>query len=398
VLRSRPFSYVVGMMLLGWTLEGVVLPVVPLLVIERGGDAVVVGLVAAAYALPSIALRPTIGRIIDARGHELALRLGALGFVIAPIGYLLPPLGLILVARLIQGLAWTMYSTATHVVVARLAPVDRRGEASGYSSFARAAGLFVGPPAGIALFLQAGEAVFLLASALGAVCLLAAWFLNLHGPDSPPAQHEHASPDAGPWYRRLLEPAAVPSMVVVATFVSSQTIFVGFAPVFARSVGASATELAVFYSTFALVLAISPLINSRISDRIGRRAAIISGCAVATVGLLVAALPGGMVTFTIGALCVAFANSIVTTAVAAATMDVAPPGRMGSSLATYAVGFQLASGIGGAVWGVAIVVAGFPWPFLFAITFQVVSVIVAFRWMARPASGTANAPRSATGG
>jgi DHA1 family putative efflux transporter-like MFS transporter len=187
-------------------------------------------------------------------------------------------------------------------------------------------------------------------------------------------------------------------MVIVGLFVSAQVLFIGFAPVLAISAEITGTELAIFYAIFALTLAAAPIVNSRISDRIGRRAAILVGCGLSSLGLAVAILPGGMAAFITAGLFVAYANSIVLTAVAAWTIDVAPPGRLGSSLATYAIGFQLASGLGGALWGLLISTVGFPWPFVVAIGMQLSACLIAYvrvRPAGRPPpSGTESFPGS----
>jgi MFS family permease len=373
-------------MLLGWVLEGMMLPVVPLLILARGGDALTIGFVAAVYALPSIAVRPLVGAVIDRRGHDVMLRAGATGFVLAPLGFLVPTVPAIALARFAQGVSWTMYSTATHVVLARLAPSDRRGEASGYSSTARAVGLLIGPPLGIALFGITAELPFLIASVIATVAVAGAVGFSARflwsDIDRPKAGSE-AAQTLRSHVRWALEPSVVPAMLIVATFVSSQMLFVGFAPVFAATTGALDGDLALFYAAFAAMLALAPLLNSRISDRIGRRAAIFVGCGIASLGLSIGIVPSGMATFTVAGLCVAFANSVVLTAVAASAIDVAPPGRLGSSLATYAIGFQLASGLGGALWGSVIATLGYPWPFVVAIGLQLTAILIASTRMGR---------------
>lgn len=389
-LRSGTFKGFLVLVLLGWTLEGLLQPVIPLLILERGGDAVVVGLVAAMYAIPSVVLRPFIGRMVDRRGHDLIQRAGALALGVAPLLFLVPALPAAGVARLGQGLGWSFYSTANNVLLAVLAPKERRGEASGYYNTTRALGLLIGPPVGLWLFSMDPSFALVAGSVVGVACFIGATRLRVPskadvGPvvDSVPVG---TTETLGLW-SRVFEPSAVPAMLMIATFMASQTVFLVFGPVYATAIGADAFELALLFVAFGGTLTLAPLVGGRVSDRIGRRAAILCGSAIATVGLLIAIAPGGMVTFTIGAAWIAVAIAVATPAIASSTMDSAPAGRLGSALATYSVGYALASGAGGALWGLVIALFGFPWPLVGAIALQAVAALIAWRFvpaMTRP--------------
>jgi MFS family permease len=383
LLRRPVFLGFLVLVFLGWVIEGLVQPLIPLAVLDRGGTAAIVGLVSAAYALPSVLLRPFIGRAIDRGGHDAIQRMGALTITASALLLTAPPLIATVMGRLGQGLGWSMYSTANNVLLARLSPPHRRGEASGVYNTTRALGLLVGPPVGLWLYLVAGSAAFVAVAVVGAGAFVGASLLRV-----PEQRAEPRAVDNGP--RRggirgvlmgIFEPAAIPSMLMIATFMASQTIFIVFAPVYALSIGASIPELGLFYPAFGATLVIAPLVLGRVSDRLGRRRAVSVGCLVAIAGLGAAALPGGMVTFTAGAVVLAVAIAMVTPAIAAATMDQAPAGRLGSAVATYSVGYQLAAGLGGALWGLLITSFGFPWPFLVAIGLQAGTILLAWRFL-----------------
>lgn len=381
-LRSGTFKGFLVLVLLGWTLEGLLLPVIPLLILERGGDAVVVGIVAALYAFPSVAIRPFVGRMVDRRGHDRIQRVGALALGLAPAIFLVPALPAAGLARLGQGLGWSLWSTANNVLLAVLAPRERRGEASGYYNTMRALGLLIGPPVGLWLFSMDPSLALIAGSGVGVACYIGASRLRVPSKAevSPAASAvaDGSSGTTGLW-SRIFEPSAVPAMLMIATFMASQTVFLVFGPVYARIIGADAFELALLFIAFGGTLTVAPLLGGRVSDRTGRRAAILTGCTIATVGLLIAMAPGGMATFTVGAVCIAISMAVATPAIASSTMDRAPAGKLGSALATYSVGYALASGVGGALWGLVISLFGFPWPLVGAIGLQAVTAIIAWR-------------------
>jgi MFS family permease len=411
---SRGIVVLLACVVLGWTAEGMIQPTLPLLILDRGGDAVTVGLVAALFAVPSLVLRPFIGRRMDKAGHGGLHQLGTILASLAPLAYLVPGLVMVPAGRLVQGMGWAMFGTANNVVLARLAPPARRGEASGYFNVAYAAGWLVGPPVGLFLYAAAGAgATYLTASAIGILTLVTVTALrriaSAPAPDpagpglgrggerSPgdargtivarssvpasPAAAGAASTDRprSRLGRGYLEPTAIPTMLVTATFMGSQALFVSFAPVYARAIDAPLEWLTVYFPLYGILLMISQLGAGRISDRFGRRAAVVGGALLGTAGLLVAFLPFGFVGFTVGAAAYGVAAGIVTPATAAATMDRAPAGRLGASMATFSMSYQLAAGAGGALWGVIIATLGFPWPFLIGMVFTLASIGLAVR-------------------
>lgn len=387
----------VGLLLavgLGWTAELLAQATVPLVVLDRGGDAATVGLVLAAYALPTLLLRPIIGRGIDRSGHGPTHQLGAALLFVGPLALAVAAIPAIVVGRLVQGLGWAMYGTANNVVLARLASVERRGEASAWFNIMWAVGFLVGPPLGLTLYAAAGpELPFLLGAAFGAAALVTVSALRpIVPPPAAPARagkQEQAQPAAEMPHSsatrrlvgRLVEPAALPTMAILSTFMAGQALYLAFAPVYARSIGAPDEVLALYFPLFGAILALGQLVTGGVSDRFGRRATIIAGCGLGSLGLLVSAVAATWTTFALGAGAFALAAAIVNPAAAAATIDRAPAGRIGVTMATFSIGYQVAAGLGGAAWGLLIAGVGFPAPFLVAIGLQAVCAVVAIRYL-----------------
>lgn len=393
-LFTKGFRLLLLTALLGWIAEGMVQTVLPLRILDLGGSAATVGLVAACFAIPTLLLRPAIGRRIDRSGHGRLHQLGVLIGVLAPLGYLAGSLVLMPFNRLAQGAGWAIFGTSNNVATARLAPASRRGEASGYFNFAYALGFLVGPPLGLFLYEQVDPGSPFLAGSLVAVAtLVAVTFLRRVTPGaaitaSRAADAKPLRAGAGPGgvFRRLvgayLEPAGIPMLVVAALFMAGQGLFLGFAVVYARTTGLPVAWLTPFFPMYGVLNALVQLGSGRLTDRIGRVRAVALGTALGSIGLLVAALPFGFATYAVGAACFAVASGIVGPAAGAAAMDSAPDGRLGVTMGTFSMAYQLASGVGGLVWGLIIASVGYPWPFLVAVVLQVASVSVALRWFA----------------
>lgn len=383
---------------LGWSAELLVQATLPLLILDRGGDASLVGLVAGVYAIPSLVMRPVIGRRIDRVGHGLVHQIGAALLAIAPLGYLVPSAVVLPFARLGQGLGWAMYGTANNFVLVRLAPPMKRGQASGYFNVMWALGLLCGPPIGLALYAGVGrEAPFVVASLFAAAGLITATILRRLTPavhlDAARSTGETGAGNRLPTSRvrrgigTLLEPTAVPTMLILAAFMAGQTLFFSFAPVYARAIGEPDQVLSWYFPIYGVVLVLGQLLTGRGSDRFGRRRTIILGSCLGAIGLMVAAVGGTWTLFTFGGACFALAAAIVLPATAAATIDRVPPDRAGVGMATFSMGYAIAAGIGGATWGVLIDAHGFLPPFVAAIALQGMCVALAVRFLSAGPSG-----------
>jgi MFS family permease len=381
--------------LLGFGWEQVLRSVIPLIVLERGGGAALVGIAAAVYSLPSLLFRPLIGRLVDSWHHGRLLLLGAIVAAVTPIGLLLPGILLLIPTRFVQGTGWATYSVSSQAFMAKIAPPDRRGTASGYYQSMVALALLVGPSLGTWLFVGMGlGAPVLVASALGFTAVLVAARVRIPvqadaAPAPAPTRQAARPTETGSRLRHVLEPAALPGTFMLATFMSGQALFNVFAPVYAISIGEPVESLVLYYPVYGAVLTLSQLSAGRISDRVGRALAVRVGSGIAIVALLVAGLGGGMATLTLGAGLYAVGVALVSSATSALTIDRAPQGRLGSAMATYSLGYQIAAGAGSLLWGAIIAVSGFLPAFLGAIAMQVLTVAATFRY------GRQNGPRPA---
>ena len=116
-LYSKPFVVVLLVTLLGFASFSVIQTILPLYVIQLGGNATVVGLVIAAFSVPSVVLRPVIGRLIDEwsrRGVHIA---GTLCLALVAFLYLIPFTAAVLLTRVVHGAGWAAFNTGGKSVV-----------------------------------------------------------------------------------------------------------------------------------------------------------------------------------------------------------------------------------------------------------------------------------------
>jgi MFS family permease len=376
----------------GFGHEAVLAGVLPLVVIDRGGDAAVVGLLVAAYGIPTIALRPLLGRLLDTPSRSRVVRAGATILGLAPLGFIVPSLATMVVTRVIQGSGWAAYGTSGHAILARIAPPARRGEAAGYYNAMPSLAILLGPAVGLWLYANVSAvAPFVLSALLGLGGLaLTAELLRVRSRVTSGSSSSPTAPVA--LVLGIFDRSAVLPMLLIGTYMSVQSLFVIFAPVYARETGVPIEQLGVYYPVYGVVVLVGHLVLGRMSDRFGRWPAISVGCTLAISGLVVTAVVGGLVGLLVGGIMYGIATALVTATVSAVTMENAAPERTGSAMATYSVGYQLGASIGGAAWGTVITLVGYPWPFLLGAL--MIGVTLTLAWLRLP-RGTSRASRVA---
>jgi MFS family permease len=377
-LFTTPFILVLALGFLGFSIEQLIRPVVPLIVLSRGGDVVLVGVISALPVIPSIVLRPLVGTLVDGPRHRQLFQAGALVEAVAPSLLLAPGLVLVACSRLLHGTGWAMYSVSAQSLMARLAPPERRAEASAYYLATPALAALVFPALGLALYVQGGEILpVVLATCLGLTAALV-----IRRARFPATGLVSRPSSAGHETRRAyhLERSALPSTLMITTFMSGHALFTIFPPVYAVHIGAPVEALVAYYPLYGLTLLISQAVLGRASDVIGRGVSIRFGCVLGILGLAVAGVGGQIETLAAGAVAYAIGVAFAAPAISAMAIDKAPAGRLGSAMATYSMGHQLASNGSSALWGALIAAAGFEWTFAGAIVLQLITIGLSNSW------------------
>jgi MFS family permease len=383
-LLTNASLQIFGLTLLGFLGEYLLRPVVPLVILERGGDAALIGLITGLFALPSIGLRPLVGWLVDRWSQRRVLGFGTGLATVAPAGLLLPGMVALAVTRFVQGSAWALFTVATRTLMAQAAPANRRAEASAYFAAMPALAVLVAPGAGVALYLATGSiGPVLVAIAIAATTLVIA--LRLPSELTPKAVRR-SDGESESMLRSFVEPAVIPATVMTAMFSAADTLFTIFPPIFVGLVGAEIDSLAIYYPAYGLASALSLFVVGRVSNRLDRGTGIRIGAAFAVVGLTVAILAGGLFAFWLGGATYAVGASFATAALGALSIDRAPPRRLGSAMATYSIGFQVAIGASAVIWGPLIVAVSFDAALASALLLVVAVAFASLRFAGPPAT------------
>jgi MFS transporter, DHA1 family, solute carrier family 18 (vesicular amine transporter), member 1/2 len=147
---------------------GLAIPVLPLLPATVAAGPAATGILFAGYAAAMIVVTPVAGRMVDRAGPRRPLLIGLVGLAVATLLFAAGgPYWLLVLARVLQGVAAGMSWVAGLSLIAAVTPLATRGRWMGVAMSTVSLGVLVGPPlAGLLVQSFGVTAPFLLAAAV----------------------------------------------------------------------------------------------------------------------------------------------------------------------------------------------------------------------------------------
>jgi predicted MFS family arabinose efflux permease len=337
-----------------FTSTGVAIYTLPLWVTGPvGSDKSGAGLAFGAFAISALILRPVAGRLADTRGRRPLLVCGALISALGMLGTAYAEsLGLVVVLRLLLGVAEAAFFVASIAALADLAPPNRMGEATSYNSLGLYLGLAFGPPLAELLARTGGfRAAWYGAATLSVIAaLVAAGIRDLR---------KGAPATAG--RMRVIHWKAVPAALGFFASVVAMGALFAFGSLQADAVGLMPVSTPLF--VYGIIVVAGRLLLARVLDRF--RPLLLGAVALVIIGggLMIMALwttPLGMV---LGAAVFALGITLSTPAFFSAIFATARPAERGAASGTASVFLDLAMGGGPMLLGFAAQASGIPFAF-----------------------------------
>lgn len=315
------------------------------------------GLVTGIFVIGALLGRLFAGRIIDQIGRKKILFLGLILFAVTTLLYFVAnTLFLLLINRLLHGIALGIASTATGTIVAQIIPSTRRGEGIGYYSLSAIIATAIGPFFGMYLKEHASyQIIFLFCLILGAFSLVTALFLKV---PSIQVSNNVAREIKGFKMSNFIEKKAIPISVV--------TFFVGFAYSGVLSfITFYAKELKLveaasfFFAIYAIMVLVSRPLTGRLFDVKGANLVIYPALSVFAAGMfLLSQVEQGWTLLVAGAI-IGLGYGNYTSSAQAVSVKVTPPQRLGLATSTFFIFVDLGFGIGPYILGFFVPYTGF---------------------------------------
>ena len=332
------------------------LPVMPLYLLEIGGSEAQVGLILGTTAGAALLFRPLTGWVADRYGRKPLLLAGSIDFAVSmalyPLSRSVAPL---LGVRALQGAGLSATSTAGSTMAADLAPAARRAEAMGVYGVAVNVSSALAPLLGASLASGPGFGAVFLVAGLSAVIGLA--FTSLLREPARPAA------DGPPRFSLVSRDALFPAAVALCLFPPIGVVL-SYVPVLAVAEGLGNPGL--FFLPYSLMLIAVRIAAGRVADRFGRTAVLLPAIAALVAALAAIAAAGHVLVLLLGALLLGVGFGGAHPTVLAMAADRAPAGRQGATMSTLIGAFDLGIGGGSALAGACIALAGLRGVFLIA--------------------------------
>lgn len=310
------------------------------------------GLAFGVFAVAALICRPYAGRLSDRLGRRPLLILGAL---LCGLSMLLMPLvnslALVVLLRLVQGVAEAAFFVAGFAMLADIAAPERLGEALSYNSLGLYLGIALGPVLGGTL-LELGDfrAAWYGAAALTFLAAIIVMFLA-----EPTRQASGDGPEP------LIHRAAIPISLGFLASLAAVSGFLVFASLRSEEIGLSPTSLPL--ALYGGVVVLCRLVFAKAADRYPVLPLATGSLVASCLGLGVMAIVPSQFGFLLGVIVLASGVAFSTPAFFSAIFATARPSQRGAAAGTASAFMDLGLGIGPVALGLVADAAGIPWAF-----------------------------------
>jgi len=244
----------------------------PLYIVEIGGDKADVGLVMGSMGVTSLGCLPVIAPLIDRYGRKLFIIVGSLIAGPSNLGYLwFDSYSYLMIAvRLVQGLAFAACFNACSTAVVDLVPQERRAQGIGLFGVSGSLAIAVGPYLGEKAILTMGfGAYFTLLAAFGLMGFVAGLAFK------EPTRTERPGKGQG-FFTTAYRGGYLSMMVLAAVFGSGFAAMSTYFPLLAQELG---LRVGTFFVAYGVTLICVRVLLGQLADQI-ERGKLILACLV----------------------------------------------------------------------------------------------------------------------
>ncbi|MEK4486324.1 MFS transporter [Psychrobacillus sp. FSL H8-0484] len=346
---------------------------------EYGASTSTAGLVSSIFIIGSLIGRLGAGRIISDVGTKKTLWAGLLFFSVTSILYFLAfNISLLLVNRLLQGIAVGIAGTATGTIIAQILPKTRKGEGIGYYSLSAILATAIGPFIGILLmkFENGFQWIFALGVTLSIVCLIIYATVKI---DVQINKSNVSQEEKGALLSKFIEPKAVPISLIALLIGFSYSGVMSFLSFYAEEINL-VSAASYFFLVYAIVIIFSRPFTGKLMDTRGANIVTYPCLVIFAVGMFLfsQATAGWMLLVAAAFIGLGYGNfnSIAQTV----AVKVTPPHRFGLATSTYFILYDIGLGVGPFLLGFIVPNTGYR-PIFVSMVVVILCCIPLYHWL-----------------
>jgi MFS transporter, DHA1 family, multidrug resistance protein len=358
-------------------------PVLPAFAADLGALPEFIGVIVAASTVTGIFFKLPSGALSDVLGRKRVMVLGALFFAAPPFLYpfVSNPWSL-LTLRFVHGFATAIFSPVAAAYVASLAETGR-GARLGWFSSSNDIGATAGPLiGGFVLYFSASYAVtYILVGAIGLLTLLVVlWLPEVDDPSGHQATTTLPARTAE-FREGLAEVVTTPPILLAAGVEAVMYLgygaFLGFLPIYAKTVGLNNAEIAIVLGSQLATAVVAKPIGGRLSDALGRKPVIVIGLLLCAIALPLIFRSESLARLVVVAPLLGLGIAAVTPVTNALIADLASAQRLGAAMGVFGTIWDIGEAAGPIIAGFLIGGLGYASTFdTLALVTVAVSIVV----------------------
>ncbi|MCD8907220.1 MFS transporter [Staphylococcus arlettae] len=324
------------------------------------------GLAAGIFIIGMLFGRLFAGRIIDNMQPKNVL-LGGILFSIFAIHSLI----ILMIVRLLHGVAFGLSSTATGTMSSRIIPENRKGEGIGYYALSVTVASAIGPFAGIIINQNLGyQGNFLLCLIVILLAFVVALSIKKLPLSKPSTDKTRPS-----GIQAYVQKEALPIAMVAALVGIAYSSVLSFMTVFTAKIDLAAAS-SFFFIVYAVSTFVTRPITGKIFDQYGENKIMYPVLVSFIIGLITLGMTNGSIVLFISAIFIGIGYGTVIPSAQAIAIQQSPKEKIGLATSTFYMFADLGAGIGPFILGFIIPFIGYRYLYIVMGLLVIVSLCV----------------------
>ncbi len=342
----------------------ILIPTLPIYLSRSGSNEVEIGIIIGSFAVSSLVLRPFVGKALLKIPEKTFMIAGTLLYAFTSVGYLLiSPFWPFLIVRVLQGIGYAFFTTASTTLIANISSEAHRGQSFGYFYLAYNVSNALAPPLGMFLINNFGFP-FLFLTCMG-LSLCSLFITSRLGTRQATLSEKSVVEDGF-----LLNPEALaPSVVGFFAFFIFGALATFF-PIYALNRGV--TNPGLFFTTYAMMMILCRAFGGKILDLYTKDRIILPCLFTYIISMIILAYSKTLPMFILVAIIYGIGPAFLTPTLAAYALD--RGGSPGPVMGTFQTITDLGMTLGPVMMGIVIRATSYPIMFLCLALFGIINL------------------------
>lgn len=342
------------------------LPLYAIGVLERTDQEA--GLLISIFLLSAVIIRPFTGKILDVVGKRKMLWGSLVLYLLCTIlYYFIHAFEALLVLRFIQGIGFSIITTAAVSLTADIVPFTRRGAGLGYFTMSTNLAVVLGPLIALSIIqAYSFDILFIVLSVLMVIGVLTSG-LAPEGtlPEKVVGKNKLSIGD-------LFEKKAMPIALIGSIVGLAYASVLSYLTIYAQEKGLLSVT-STFFIVFAAIMLLTRPLTGKLFDEKGPQYVLIPGFLAFVMGLVILAFMDSAIVFLIAGAFIGFGYGALFTSFQTLSVQSTTPGRSGYATATFFTFYDSGLALGSYLLGIIAIRLGYQNVYLLAAVLAIIA-------------------------